>query len=519
MDTNNIKKVYSKLNYFDQYGASFLLFIIITIALFIIISYCFTMINIQPILDDWGNQRCKINIIPFAGYISKHDGVSNEDYNYQNFVYCTQNILSSITGAMVEPITFITKSFGTVTDDIKNAINDIRAMFDKIRTFFQTMTQELMGRILNMTIPLQQIVISMRDVIGKMQGTMTAGLFTLLGAFYALQSLMGAIAEFIIIILITLAAMIAVFWIFPFTWGMAISFTGIFIAIVIPMAIILAFMLDVLGVKPDLSIPKLKCFDENTPILMKNGKYKTINDIHLGDVLSENNYVTAIIKVTTIGSKMYDLDGIIVSNSHIVYLPESDKWIPVSIHPRATPLCNYNKPYLYCLNTSNKTITVNNYLFTDWDEIYGETLTKVKNNPFIKINNNNDIHKFLDGGFSQDTKIKLLIGEERNICDIRIGDILENNSVVYGVVEIDGTDILQYNYEFLNTSFQGGPNLAIYEKKNKQTIHTTLEFNKNKHIHKTQSQKLYHLLTNSKTFQVGNIQFQDYNGCIDFINS
>ena len=37
----NIKNMYNKLNYFDQYGASVLLFIIITIILFILISYCF----------------------------------------------------------------------------------------------------------------------------------------------------------------------------------------------------------------------------------------------------------------------------------------------------------------------------------------------------------------------------------------------------------------------------------------------------------------------------------------------
>ena len=518
MDLNNIKKMYSKLNYFDQYGASFLLFIIITIALFIVVSYCFTMINIQPILDDWVNQRCKINIIPFAGYISKHDGVSNADYNYQNFVYCTQNILSSITGTMVEPITFLTNSIGTVTDDIKNAINDVRAMFDKIRTFFQTMTQELMGRILNMTIPLQQIVISMRDLIGKMQGTMTAGLFTLLGSFYALQSLMGAIAQFIIIILITLAAMIAVLWIFPFTWGAALANTAIFIAIAIPMSIILAFMIDVLGVKTDLSIPSIKCFDENTQILMSDGTLKAIHNIQSGDILADNNRVTAIIKVTTKGSQMYDLNGIIVSNSHIVYLPQCGKWVTVSQHPEAKRLHSYDKPYLYCLNTSKKTITINTHIFTDWDEIYGEILSKVKNNHYIKIYNNEDIHREIEGGLSPNTKVVLLNGEERNICNIQIGDVLCEGETVYGLVEIDGLDIIQYNYEFYNTSFQGGPNLAIYDNKAFK-IKTTLEFNKNKNVVDKKQHKLYHLLTNSKNFKVGTIIFRDYNGCIDFINS
>ena len=93
----NIKKMYEKLNYFDQYGGSVILFIIITIILIFIISYCLIMINVQPIIDDWANQRCKPNIIPIAGFITHPEGVSAFDYTQQNFTYCAQNILTNIT--------------------------------------------------------------------------------------------------------------------------------------------------------------------------------------------------------------------------------------------------------------------------------------------------------------------------------------------------------------------------------------------------------------------------------------
>ena len=114
MDTlglQNIKKMYDKLTYFDQYGGSVILFIIITLILLILISYCHVKINAQPIIDDWTNQRCKPNIIPFAGFITHPDGISAIDYTSQNFTYCTQNILSSITGMAVEPLTFIVNTF------------------------------------------------------------------------------------------------------------------------------------------------------------------------------------------------------------------------------------------------------------------------------------------------------------------------------------------------------------------------------------------------------------------------
>ena len=92
----NIKKMYEKVGYFDQYGGSVILFILVSIVLFLLISYCYIMINAQPIIDDWANQRCKPNVIPFAGLLTHPEGVSASDYTKQNFTYCTQNILSSI---------------------------------------------------------------------------------------------------------------------------------------------------------------------------------------------------------------------------------------------------------------------------------------------------------------------------------------------------------------------------------------------------------------------------------------
>ena len=390
----NIMKMYEKLNYFDQYGGSVILFIIITIILILIISYCLIMVNAQPIIDDWPNQRCKPNIIPFAGFITHPEGISASDYTSQNFTYCTQNILSSVTGLAVEPLTFVTNTLNKMAEMIKNDIQSVRAMFDKVRTMFQQVTQEIMGRIINFTIPLQQIVISFKDLLSKIQGTMTAGLFTLLGSYYTLKSLMGAIAQFIITILIALAVMIAVFWIVPFTWGAAIANTVIFIAIAIPMAIILAFMIDVLHVKTSLGIPKVKCFDKDTEIIMNDGSIKKISEIKVGDILLENNEVTACIKVETKGSSVYYLDDITVSDSHIVkYL---GKWIPVSKHPDAIKYLTYTEPYLYCLNTSKKIIKINGTIFTDWDEIYDNDICEIMVNPFVPINNLSEIHCKID---------------------------------------------------------------------------------------------------------------------------
>jgi len=524
MDTSdkgieNVIHMYDNLNYFDQYGATFILFILITLVLLILISYCHVKINAQPVIDNWPNERCKPNIMPFAGFITHPEGVSAVDYTAQNFNYCMQGILSSISGSMLEPITFVINIIKDVLSSVEGAINDIRAMFNKVRIFFETLAKEIMGRIMNMMIPLQQIIISFRDLVGKIQGAMTAGLFTLLGTYYTLKSLLGAIAQFLIIILIALAALIIIFWIIPFTWGIAITSTVTFIAIAIPVAIILVFMLDVLQVQPDLSIPGLpssSCFDENTKITMNDGKQKNISEIQVGEILLNNNEVTSTFKVTTKGSKMYKLGNIVVSNTHIVkYL---NKWVSVPQHPKAIAYGVYDKPYLYCLNTTNKTIVIDEYLFTDWDEIYDNDIELVKNNKYVKIDKLSDIHYELDGGFSEFTQIKLKDGTIKYIKDILIDDILENREKVYGLVEINGNNVKeQYKYNLgKNLVVVGGANITICDIKIGQVTTLDNEFNSKCKLNKKKS-LLYHLLTDKKTFKIGDIKFYDYNASIDIL--
>jgi hypothetical protein len=519
----NLKSMYDNQTYFDQYGSSVIMLIILIFVLFCVISYCLIMVNVQPIIDDWPNQRCKPQIMPIAGLITHPEGVTSSEYTAQNFTYCTQNILTSITGDMLQPLTYVTSLFGDISKAISNAINDIRGMFDKIRTFFESISKEIMGRIMNIMVPLQQIIISFKDLIGKIQGTMTAGLFTALGSYYTLQSMLGAIAEFIVIILIAMAVIIVILWILPFTWGAAAAGTAVFLGIAIPMAIILQFFNDKLHINGLRSIPHLKCFDKNTHILMNDSHSRKIKDIQVGDILANNNMVTGKIMVETKGSIMYELDDIFVSDSHIVKY--CDKWIPVSKHPNARKCSFYQEPYLYCLNTTNKTITINGYLFSDWDEINDEDIINIQKNTNHMFNEKNDIHKCLDGGFVGHTEIKLNDGIVKGIKDICVGDILENNTTVYGIVEIDGRSLdSQYTYILGNKIVEGGPNLTICDKN--INVSSTLnlienydnyldnQINSKKPTSKIEN-KLYHLLTNKKTFYVHNIRFYDYNASID----
>ena len=501
---NKINELYKDLSYFDQYGGSVLIFIIITIILFIVYAYTKIMADVQPIKDDWTNQRCSPYVLPFAGLINKPDDMTTSDFTQDNFNYCMQNILISITGEAVKPLTYLVSALNTMYEDLREAFDHLRQMINNLRERVASIAQEIMGRILNIMTPLIQILIGFKDSMNKSQAILTAGLYTSLGTYYTLKSLMGAIGQFIIMILGTLAGMIIIMWLIMFTWPVAGSMSAIFISISVPLALILAFMVQVLHVQIDTSLPDLppkpSCFDGNTKIKMNDNTYKSISEIQLGEKLYNNSTVTAILKLDAKDINIYDLDGIIVSGTH--HVRHLDRWILVADHPNSIKISNYSESFIYCLNTESKNIIIENHVFSDWDQVYELELKQLSKSCNVKNFKMTDVHKYFDSGFVGTTNISLQNGEVREIQHLKVGDILQENICIYGIVEIDGSELFnQYIYNL-------GPMKKI------KGVVTTLDKKYSK-ISMKKEEKLYHLLTNTGFFYIEDIHFDDYNSAVE----
>lgn len=473
---NFINDTYDKLTYLDLYGNSVIIFIFITLFVFLVYSYCKIMQTKESIANDWVNQRCKPQNIPFAGFITHPDDKTSFEYTNENFQYCVQDILKNVASYALEPFQFMMKAINEIFSSVANAIQQIREVTNKIRNGLKDFATDVLSRILNVMTPIQKMFIALMDTFNKIQGVMTSGLYTMLGSYYTLQALMGAILELIVKILLILVIIIVGLWILPFTWPIAASMSVVFLALAIPMAIIVYFMTEIMHIKTT-SIPSLRCFDKKTKIMLNGRISKNIEEIELGDCLIDGSIVTAKIKVLSKGLDMYNLNGIIISESHIVKY--NDKWIPIREHPYAIIVYNYTEPYLYCLNTSTKTITINDILFTDWDEVYDDTLDfvlKVKH-----IDKPENISNVVDCGFTGNTKIKVnnrgkII--EKMIEEIIIGDSLSTGGIVYGIVELNNNNLGNekiYNLLVSNGIFE--INNTIYSDYNKN-IDSILELKK-----------------------------------------
>jgi len=297
-------------------GKNWVNFLYVNIAFAIYIAGIFYYNQLANIKANWPLYRCN----PL--YMGLADNVE------QNFVYCVQTMQSNFMGYLLQPLTFITGSLTSMMGGFTEDIQNIRAMFNKIRTFFSSIIQKVFGVFLNLIIEFQKIIIGIRDLIGKTIGIMVTLLYTMDGSILTMQS----------------------------TWN---------------------------GPPGQLVRALGKCFNPDTNIKLKDGTIKKIKNVELGDILENGSIVESTMQIDNRNNneKLYKIEGtginnedIYVTGSHLVFDKSSNSFKEVKNYSKAK-ICKYNNcNYYSCLITSDHKIKIGSEIFWDWED------------HFIKIN-------------------------------------------------------------------------------------------------------------------------------------
>ena len=117
--SDHFNKIYKQTKYLDKYGGSLFATILTIIFFFLLFSYYYIQSRIEPIKQDWANQRCSPPVMAFAGIINKPPNKSIIDFTSENFAQCTTHILSGIVSYFVAPY-FINKLFICLYPPLKN---------------------------------------------------------------------------------------------------------------------------------------------------------------------------------------------------------------------------------------------------------------------------------------------------------------------------------------------------------------------------------------------------------------
>ena len=290
-------------------GKNWVNFLYVNIAFGIYIAGVFYYSQVAQIKANWPLYRCNPIYMPLADNLE------------ENFIYCVQSMQTNFMGYLLQPLTFITNTIGSLLNNFMEEIQFVRAMFNKIRTFFSSIIQNVFGVFLNLVIEFQKITIGIMDLIGKIIGVMVSLLYVIDGSILTMKS----------------------------TWNGP------------PGQIVRA-----LG----------KCFYPHTPIRLLNGDVKSIKDVDLGDVLEDGSIVESVMKIDNKREKipLYVIKGegvnsedIYVTGSHLVFDKSCKKFINVENYNKAT-ITNFQTDWFSCLITSNNKIPIGNELFWDWED-------------------------------------------------------------------------------------------------------------------------------------------------------
>ena len=487
-----INKLYETQTYFDIYNSSVFASLFLILVFFFLVSYFYIQQHIDPIKNNWAQQRCSPMVIPMAGFINKPKNMSNLDFTAQNFSFCVQNIIKDVATDAIKPINASQTLLASLFEGLEKSINETRGVFSSTRNAIGDISQNIMSRILNVLIPFQKMILHTKSMISKSHAVLVVGMNSVIASIITTLSALFNIHNLVKKFIVAAAATIAGMWLIPFVGfemaAAASASLGITIALFGKVNKSLGIIENKSGVSP-------YCFKKGTLIRGLDNTLYAIECIPLGTKLMYGGSITAVFELSAESQIMYQLDNITVSGRHKVYY--NKKWIYVENHPRAKQIEAFEDDYIYCLNTTGKKLFIGDYIFMDWDEIAKEDLFKYNCNSYI------DLYDKYENGFHYNTMIQTSKRGAIPISKIEVGDILDNNTRVTGIVTIaNNKPIFDYG------SFKATQGLSAIQ--DLSSAATPLPTNHTPPF-------IYHILTNTGNFSINNQFIRDYNWNIDFL--
>lgn len=258
--------------------------------------------SVADIKKNWSLYRCNPPYWIFSDNIS------------QDFTYCVQNTQTNMMGYLLQPIQYMISSLTSVGGGLNDSINNIRGMFSSIRDFITNIIENVFGVFLNLIIEFQKIIISIKDMVGKMVGIVVTIMYVLDGSIKTMNSA----------------------WKGPS--GQMVRAIG-------------------------------SCFHPDTTVETVDKRTYLMSDVPLGVKLTgKGGKVFSVLKIDNVKKEaVYKLNNVFVTGDHFVEYKE--KWIQVKNHIDAK-LTNIVPEYFTCLITDNRIIELNGTTFHDWEDDY-----------------------------------------------------------------------------------------------------------------------------------------------------
>ena len=374
-------KTYFNIHAGDVLGSVFL------IIAFIIV---FTLISVKKsnviIRKEWQIHRCKPNISAVAGFIKHPPNATFDEkakITAQNYASCNIGILEQNMQSFTKPLTNMQSIIKKIFDIANKAIKQLHTVYALMQNKMFEIIKLIFMKISQVGIQLQKFMFKVRDTLGKAAGTLQAGFLILVAQAYLFMTFINNMVFITVMILIGVTVfmlfmfvMTAIMWFGPWPGFLAVAIGLLitYLCMAIPLVIVIIFFAalnDYIQKQEDMT-----CFHPDTKVRTKDGKYKSMKDLNLGEKLYNGDEVIAVLRIKgdkdNVYYKIYDEklnDYIYVTGTHYILDPVTKKYIFVKDYKKAIKTNTWTNE-MSCLVTSSHKIKLGKHTFADWEDIF-----------------------------------------------------------------------------------------------------------------------------------------------------
>lgn len=338
---------------------------------------------LKQIGTNFAQHRCNPAFMPFASLFGYDTS--------ENFQFCLGAIFQGRVAEVFAPIFKILEGFTSILNTVTNVALGIRKMFSNFLLTVNGFIANVRDRIEALMFQVRLLLLRMKELMGKVYGTMYATMWMGLSGISAGKNM----AENDLV----------------------------------------KFMMEF-------------CFDPATPVKKADGSWVRIADLALGDILAPTAAnptptVTSVFTFDGAQTPMVRIGDVSVSASH--YVQYRGHWLEAEDHPDAVPTASL--PVLSCLNVSGHEFVVGRagLVAADYDEHEDSaTVAATQRLAAGALNGvgskeascgpKDPVVEDYSLGLAPTASVRMADGSWRRLCDIALGDVVWNAGAVKGIV-------------------------------------------------------------------------------------
>jgi hypothetical protein len=320
--------------------------------------------ELNDIRANWNTRRCEPVVMAMAQMVPEDDSVNRSDFATENFQFCMGKIIDGTLGIFFAPVLKIFGSQLSAANQTQDAVGILNKSAASLMSPITSIFSSLFAKMQGITYHVIRIFYRLFSAFDRMNSIAVASVFAGVSMMKAMQNTINYVVKAIIIILTVLIILTIFLWfvLFPYI-PIIITTIGIISA-------------TVAGASAS-GMAGAFCVVPGTQVAMANGIWKSVEQVKPGDVLESGAKVEGVLQTSGEGADLVDIQGIILSSSHLVFDDAIGKWVPAGEHS-SKQSSTFQTPTLYCLNTTDRCWKVRGIFSTvlqlrDWEELPPET--------------------------------------------------------------------------------------------------------------------------------------------------